>query len=77
MAGSLDCIASDLAPRICLGDVVVAGLAQAVLGAEVVDDQRGAHAGRFGDGAQPDAEPVLTELLDRRIADPGGGGQVG
>ena len=60
-----------------LDDEVVTGLAQALLGAEVVDDQRGAHPRRFGDRAQPDAEPVLAELFDRRIADPGGGGQVG
>ncbi len=42
-----------------------------------MDDQRGTHAGRFGDGAKPDAESVLAELLDGRISDPGGGRQVG
>lgn len=56
-----------------LGDVVVARLAQALLGAEVVDHQRGAHPGRLGDPAQPDAEPVFAELLDGRVPDPGGG----
>ena len=58
-----------------LGDVVVAGLAQTVLGTEVVDDERSAHARRFGDRAQPDAEALLAEPLDRRVADPGRGGR--
>ncbi len=59
------------------GDVVVTHFAQAFLRAEVMNDQCRAHARGLGDGAQPDGEAVLGELLDRRIADPGGGGQVG
>ena len=42
----------------------------------MVDDQCGAHARRFGDRPQADAEPVLAELLDRRVADPGRGGEI-
>jgi hypothetical protein len=36
----------------------------------MVDDQRGADACGLGDGPQSDAEPVLTHLVDRGIADP-------
>ncbi len=66
-----------LAAADLLGDVVVTSFAQAFLGAEVVDDQRGAHASGFGDRAQPHVEAVLAELFDGRVADPGGRGQVG
>ena len=59
-----------------LGDEVVARLAQAVLGAEVVDHQGRADARGRGDGPQADVEAVLAELLDRRVADPGGGRQI-
>ena len=59
------------------GDVVVAGFAQAVFGAEVVDDQRGAHPRGFGDGPQTHTEAVLPELLDGRIADSSSRRQIG
>jgi len=36
-----------------------------------MDHQGRADARRVGDGAQPDVEPVLAELLDRGVADPG------
>ena len=39
----------------------------------MVDHQRGGHARGLGDAAQPDVEAVLTELLDRGVADPGDG----
>lgn len=42
----------------------------------MVDHQRGAHTGGLGDAAQADLEPVLTELLDRGVANAGGGRQV-
>ena len=59
-----------------LGDEVVARLAQAVLGAEVVDHQGRADACGLGDDPQADVEAVLAELLDRRVADAGGGRQI-
>ena len=59
-----------------LGDVVVACLAQALLGPEVVDHQRGGHACGLGDGPQPDVEPVLAPQVDCGIADPGDGRSI-
>ncbi|OOK78224.1 hypothetical protein BZL30_2298 [Mycobacterium kansasii] len=41
-----------------------------------MDDQGGAHLRGFGDGSQPNAEAVLTKLLDRRIPDAGCRSQV-
>ena len=58
------------------GDVVVARLAQAVLGAEVVDHQCGGHACGLGDAPKPDVEPLLTPLVDGGVADPGDGRSI-
>ncbi|KAB7761842.1 hypothetical protein MMUC44124_04190 [Mycolicibacterium mucogenicum DSM 44124] len=57
-------------------DVGVAGFAQFLLGAEVVDHQCRADAGGRGDAANARREPVLAELLDRRVTDAGDGGEV-
>ena len=59
-----------------LEDVVVADPQQAVLGSEMVDDQRGADARRLGDRPQPDIEAVLAHLIDRGIANPCDGREI-
>jgi hypothetical protein len=53
-----------------LQDVVVAGLAEAFLGAEVMKDQYLADGRGVGDGLQSGFKPVPAELLDRDVADP-------
>ena len=75
-AGSEVCSGLALGGTDGFGDELVARLAQAVLGAEVVDHQAGADARGLGDGPQADVEAVLAELFDRRVANPGGRGQI-
>src|SRR5699024_11043934 len=59
-----------------LYDVVVAGLAQLLLGPEVMDDQPRGDPGVFGDGTHGNTEPPLTAALDGRITDAGAGSQI-
>ncbi len=56
--------------------VLVARAPQALLRPEVVQDQRGAHAGVRGDGPQADAEALRAEPADRGVPDAGAGGRV-
>ena len=61
-----------------VGDVGVARLPQPVLGAEVMDDQGGRDVGVRGDrphGRRPVSVPA--DVDDRRVPDPGPGGQIG
>jgi hypothetical protein len=66
--------------RLCLPDdpehVLVALGAQRLLGAEVVDDEAGAHARLRRDDAQRHAEAVEAEPADGGVADAGASGEV-